>query len=187
MRANSQTKDMERGWKRRVRLGIDVFSSRLTLFARGGSDVRALKKRFEGKTECFAVYYTANVQHFCLLQGSVFFALPDDMAMGCCIMWQEALRVRSQLTRYVPKPCNFTPLNINMCLLASLLWLVDSLPNSLIFRFNTLLWKLILVHVFISTLFSLSLCIVNYDSEHMSQSPIFAGVSPNPPAWNSHG
>ena len=69
-----------------MRLGIDVFSSRLTLFARGGSDVRALKKRFEGKTECFAVYYTANVQHFCLLQGSVFFALPDDMAMGCCIM-----------------------------------------------------------------------------------------------------
>ena len=26
------------------------------------------------------------------------------------------------------------------------------------------------MHVFISTLFSLSLCIVNYDSEHMSQS-----------------
>ena len=57
-----------------MRLGIDVFSSRLTVFAR---DVRALKKRFEGKTDCFAVYYTANVQHFCLLQGSVFFALPD--------------------------------------------------------------------------------------------------------------
>ena len=90
---------------------------------------------------------------------------PSRMTMGCCIMWQEALRVRSQLTRYVPKPCNFAPLNINMCLLASSLWLVDSLPNSLIFRFNTLLWKLILGHVFISTLFSLSLCIVNYDSE----------------------
>ena len=60
-----------------MRLGINVFSSLLTLLARGGPDVRALKKRFEGKTDCFAAYYTANIQHFCFLQGSVFFALPD--------------------------------------------------------------------------------------------------------------
>ena len=98
VRASSRTKGMERGWKRRVRLGIDVFSSRLTLFSRGGSDVRVLKKRFEGKPTVLQSITPLTFSISVCFRDLCF--SPSRMAMGCCTMWQVALRVRSQLTTY---------------------------------------------------------------------------------------
>ena len=64
VRASSQTKGLEWGWKQRARLGRDAFS-----LARRACEARALRARkiltprfidfftdFEKKTDCFAVY-----------------------------------------------------------------------------------------------------------------------------------